>query len=104
MHEQRDREDSRLVHDQQEVGRTEPRFDSRSGGGGVCELSGRSVYALCMKRRLTLLERLFGRRRPPTGPLTTEEAADAEESRQKTLASDAEASRHEQKAAGDREP
>lgn len=57
-----------------------------------------------MKRRLTLLERLFGGRRPPTGPLTTQEAADAEESRQKTLASDAEASGHEPKDAGDREP
>ena len=56
-----------------------------------------------MKRRLTLLERLFGRRKPPTGPLTVEEAADAEESRQKTLASDAEASRHEQRDAGVRE-
>jgi hypothetical protein len=56
-----------------------------------------------MKRRLTLLERLFGSRRPPTGPLTTQEAADAEESRQ-TLASDAEASRHEQRDAGVREP
>ena len=57
-----------------------------------------------MKRRLTLLERLFGGRRPPTGPLTTQEAADAEESRQLTLASDAEASRHEQRDAGVREP
>jgi hypothetical protein len=57
-----------------------------------------------MKRRLTFLERLFGGRRPPTGPLTTQEAADAEESREKTLASDAEASRHEQRDAGVREP
>jgi hypothetical protein len=57
-----------------------------------------------MKHRLTFLERLFGGRRPPTGPLTTQEAADAEESRQKTLATDAEASRHEQRDAGVREP
>jgi hypothetical protein len=57
-----------------------------------------------MKHRFTFLERLFGGRRPPTGPLTTQEAADAEESRQKTLATDAEASRHEQREAGVREP
>jgi|GEM_PF-6475507 len=57
-----------------------------------------------MNRRLAFLQRLFGGRRPPTGPLTTQEAADAEESRQKTLASDAEASRHEQRDAGVPEP
>ena len=57
-----------------------------------------------MKRRLTVLERLLGRRRPPTGPLTTQEAADAEESRQKTLPNGDAAGRREQKAAGDREP
>jgi hypothetical protein len=36
--------------------------------------------------------------------LTTKEAADAEELRQKTLREDDQASGHEQKAAGDREP
>jgi hypothetical protein len=56
-----------------------------------------------MTRRLTFLELLFGDRRPPTGPLTTQVVADAEKSRQKTLASDAEASRHEQRDAGVRE-
>jgi hypothetical protein len=36
--------------------------------------------------------------------LTTQEAADAEELRQKRLPSDHAAGRHEQKDAGDREP
>ena len=57
-----------------------------------------------MKRRLTLLERLFGRRRPPTGPLTTQEAVDAEESRQKKLSNEEAAVRREPKDAGDRKP
>jgi hypothetical protein len=57
-----------------------------------------------MKRRLTFLERLFGGRRPPTGPLTTQEAADAAELRQKRLPTDDAAGRHEQQDAGDREP
>ena len=56
-----------------------------------------------MKRRLTFLERLLGGRRPPTGPLTTQEAAAAEELRQKRLRSD-DAGTHEQKDAGEREP
>ena len=41
-----------------------------------------------MKRWRSFLERLRGGRRPPTGPLTTAEAADAEELRQETLAND----------------
>ena len=57
-----------------------------------------------MKRRLTFLERLTGDRRPPTGPLTTQEAADAEQSRQKRLSNDDAAGGREQKDAGDREP
>ena len=64
----------------------------------------RSVYSLCMKRRLTFLERLLGGRRPPTGPLTTQEAADAEESRQKKLSNEEAAGRREPKDAGVREP
>jgi hypothetical protein len=36
----------------------------------------------------TFLERLLGGRRPPTGPLTTSEARDAEELQQETLAKD----------------
>jgi len=39
-----------------------------------------------MKRLRTFLERLPGGHRPPTGPLTTSEAADAEELRQETFA------------------
>ena len=50
------------------------------------------------------LERLLGRRRPPTGPLTTQEAADAEESRQKKLSNEEAAGRREPKDASDREP
>jgi hypothetical protein len=57
-----------------------------------------------MKGWRTFLERLLGGRRPPTGPLTTQEAADAEELREKTFQNDDEASRHEQKDAGEREP
>jgi hypothetical protein len=38
-----------------------------------------------MKRVRLLLERLRGRRRPPTGPLTTSEKTAAEEFRQETL-------------------
>ena len=57
-----------------------------------------------MKRWRTLLERLFGGRRPPTGPLTTQEAADAEESRQKRVSNGDAAGGREPKDAGDREP
>jgi len=38
--------------------------------------------------------------RPPTGPLTTSEAAEAEELRQETLAKDEERTEHEQAEAG----
>jgi hypothetical protein len=41
-----------------------------------------------MKRVRAFLNRLPGGHRPPTGPLTTDEATDAEESRQETLAKD----------------
>jgi hypothetical protein len=56
-----------------------------------------------MRRWRTLLARLPGGHRPPTGPLTTKEAADAEELRQKTLPKDDETRVHEQKDARDRE-
>ena len=56
-----------------------------------------------MKRPFTFLERLLPGRRPPTGPLTTQEAADAEESRQKRQNDEAAGGR-EQKDAGDRKP
>jgi hypothetical protein len=53
-----------------------------------------------MKRLRTFLQRLSGGHRPPTGPLTTTEAADAEELRQETLATDNERIEGEQKETG----
>ena len=52
-----------------------------------------------MKRLRRFLDRFPGGHRPPTGPLTTAEAADAEESRQEKLAKENE---REQDEAGDR--
>jgi hypothetical protein len=52
-----------------------------------------------VKRFRTLLERLPGGHRPPTGPLTTTETADAEELRQETVAKDNERIGHEQEDA-----
>jgi hypothetical protein len=48
----------------------------------------------------TFLKRFFGGhgRRPPTGPLTTSEASEAEELRQETLAKDDERIEPEQQA------
>jgi hypothetical protein len=54
-----------------------------------------------MQRVRTFLERLSGGRRPPTGPLTTAETADAEELRQETLAKDAERIERDREEAGD---
>ncbi len=52
-----------------------------------------------MKRLRTFLERLPGGHRPPTGPLTTSEAADAEKLRQETLAkNDAHIDREQEEA------
>jgi hypothetical protein len=53
-----------------------------------------------MKRLRSFLERLPGGHRPPTGPLTTSEAADAEELRQETLAKNDERIKREQDATG----
>jgi hypothetical protein len=55
-----------------------------------------------MKRLRTFLERLPGRRRPPIGPLTTEETVTADELRQETLAKDAERIERDEKNASDR--
>ena len=41
-----------------------------------------------MKRLRAFFDRLPGGHRPPTGPLTTDEASEAEELRQKTLHDD----------------
>ena len=57
-----------------------------------------------MKRWRTLFGRLPGARRPPTGPLTTKEAADAEELRQKTAPKNEDTRVGEQTDARDREP
>jgi hypothetical protein len=54
-----------------------------------------------MTRLHTFLERMFGGRRPPTGPLTTAETADAEELRQETLAKDNERIERDQEGAND---
>ena len=52
-----------------------------------------------MKRSRRFFWWLPGGRRPPTGPLTTEEAADAEQLRQKTAPKNDETTGHEQKDA-----
>ena len=54
-----------------------------------------------MKRLRAFLERLPGGHRPPTGPMTTEEAADAEKVRQETLAKDDQRTANEQDGASD---
>jgi hypothetical protein len=53
-----------------------------------------------MKRLRAFLDRLPGGHRPPTGPLTTSEAADAEDLRQETAAKDDDRIEREQKEAG----
>jgi hypothetical protein len=54
------------------------------------------VYPFSVKRLRAFLEGLPGGHRPPTGPLTTREATDAEELRQETLAKDKERIEHGQ--------
>jgi hypothetical protein len=54
------------------------------------------VYPFSVKRLRAFLERLPGGHRPPTGPLTTTEANDAEELRRETLAKDEERIEHGQ--------
>ena len=53
-----------------------------------------------MKRLRSFLERMPGGHRPPTGPLTTSEAADAEVLRQETLAKNDERIERKQEEAG----
>jgi hypothetical protein len=53
-----------------------------------------------MKRFRALLDRLPGGHRPPTGPLTTSEAAKAEELRQESLAKGGERIAREHEEAG----
>jgi hypothetical protein len=56
-----------------------------------------------MNRLRTLVARLKGGRRPPTGPLTTVEQTNADELRQETLAKDNERIAREQKEKDRRE-
>ena len=49
-----------------------------------------------MKRLRAFLDRLPGGHRPPTGPMTTSETADADELRRETLAKDTERTQPEQ--------
>ena len=53
-----------------------------------------------MKRFRAFFDGLPGGHRPPTGPLTTSEAAKAEELRQKSLTEDDERIEHERQDAG----
>jgi hypothetical protein len=53
-----------------------------------------------VKRFRTFLERLPGGHRPPTGPLTTSEATDAEELQQETPVKDDQRIEREQEEAG----
>jgi hypothetical protein len=55
-----------------------------------------------MKRFRAFLERLPGGHRPPTGPLTTAETADAEELQQEALAKDNARLTREPETASDR--
>ena len=52
-------------------------------------------YAPHVKRLRALIERLPGGHRPPTGPLTTTEAMEAEALRQETPAADDQGIEHE---------
>jgi hypothetical protein len=54
-----------------------------------------------VKRLRAFLDRLPGGHRPPTGPLTTTEAAEAETLRRETLATDDERIENEQDEAED---
>lgn len=63
-------------------------------------VSAREVRSQFVKRLRAFFDRLPGGHRPPTGPLTTEEAVGAEELRQETQAKEKERTEHEQDAAG----
>jgi hypothetical protein len=60
-----------------------------------------SKYASCVKRLRAFLERLPGGHRPPTGPMTTEEATDAEALRRETSAADKQRTEHDQNDTND---
>jgi hypothetical protein len=60
-----------------------------------------SGYASCVKRFRAFLERLPGGHRPPTGPMTTEEATDAEALRRETSVDEKQGTEDEQDDAND---
>ena len=58
-----------------------------------------------MKKRLrAFLDRLPGGHRPPTGPMTTAETADADELRRETLAKDTERTKRDQEGRNHGDP
>ena len=63
-----------------------------------------TAYAPAVKRLRAFLDRLPGGHRPPTGPMTTAETADADELRRETLAKDTERTKREQEERDRREP
>lgn len=65
-------------------------------GSSEYHAEGRLVRFFRMKALESLLKRLRGGHRPPTGPLTTSEASDAEELRQETQVKDDERMKREQ--------
>jgi hypothetical protein len=69
-------------------GPCQPAIDSATETKQACERH--ALYAQRMKRVRALLERLHGRRRPPTGPLTTAEKVTADTLRRETLLKESE--------------
>jgi hypothetical protein len=57
-----------------------------------------------VKRLRAFLDRLPGGHRPPTGPMTTDETAEADELRRETLAEDTERIKREQEERDHRDP
>jgi hypothetical protein len=57
-----------------------------------------------MKRLRAFLDRLPGGHHPPTGPLTTQEAADAEDLRQETLAENERIEREQEASSSESPP
>jgi hypothetical protein len=73
-----------------------PRFRPISAAGRVVAMARGAQLRSAHETLSAFLERLPGGHRPPTGPLTTEEATEAEELRQETLEKDHERAEQEQ--------
>jgi hypothetical protein len=69
----------------------------RKKSSSESQAEGRLVRFFRMKALQSLLKRLRGGHRPPTGPLTTSEASDAEDLRQETQVKDDERMKREQR-------